>query len=416
MSYRSGFEAYCKEAAALIISDHNPGQRDWLEFCKEILPSRTLKNVGKAWTLSNGRKGPGNRLSLFEKDWLKGYCYTDFQDDAIAFFKWTNEHDVDEKPPIWRTIDRDGRYQQDLLSCKNLEECKTRARKRCEEAAIRLCVEDLMRKITAHDEGREPFIQLLGESEGFAIKFDSVILPRIEEGFLSERYSQTDLLQFRYAICDYLGEAYACLRKENPSKESLNRLKSFLIILVAGLIYGPGHHMTVGRPGEKTADYSVGQGSQSFELTNIRVTQVFDEASSAEGISAVFKPDQVVFLGRSVQLIDYLEKCEETLEDDTLETVEARKAEIFRIDKSHESVSNAHGMLLNENEVWRYYDLHSHNGSSLQTETDTQDASHVVTLLPADRIRLGASTSVDDINQYWNAAVLRVASYVTPED
>lgn len=402
--YHSGIEGYCKTAAKML---GNPASRDsWLPLCKEILSDRTKNTLTRVWKLSNQRHGRSCRLTLFEKCWLD-VSYKTYQEEARSLYE---EGEVPTQG--YRTIKSGSTYQDMLQNAFDKSELDRMATQKCEADAIEACVDNLVRLAASSDdtEDASPFVSLV-LSDNFAVGFYTQVMPAIEQGFYAERYSASDVRQFLDALNNLLEAAQFGLRAQQTDYEPLRRLAKSLF---AALVYGPGHPMATDNSPDATSTYFEFEGKQHMPGTSIRLTQVFSKDLLHTGMSVVCGESDVVFLGRSNDEDLFVRECGKAHGRNVQKVVAKRSKVLFTIHDTHEAVSNQQGMLLCENGAWWYYDIDSHNGTSIQSSESIVPVQSVIKVLPGDLIRLGApaNTNADDLNVYNAAAVLRVTHHV----
>lgn len=423
--YHSGLEGYCKAGAEVL-----GGEGNVLRLCQDILPDRTQESLSRTWKLSNERKGRGNRMSLFEGWWLddgdsNGTIIKAYRAEALATMKGkvpAGGYSTIEPGSEYELYLQNATYPQDKAYCIHLAES------RCEADAVERCVDNIIERSSV-ERDREAFIQ--GEqADGVAyvtsiVTMDGFIervIPAIAKGFICERYRSWDVEKFKEKIVPlaYLAQRYL---GDNDNDNVLDYYRKFLTVLVAGLVYGPNHPLVLEKP-EPTPHYIAYPTEEVSALRGmgVRLTQVFDGWGCNTGYSELFDAGQVVFIGRSGDLGDYLQRCEDMLKDqpEMLEVLESREQIVFPIAATHASVSRVHGMLLCEEDIWRLYDLGSANRTSIRGVDGVNEERRVVTterdvvvegiakVLPGDRLRFGAPVDASDANVYWDAATLLI--------
>ncbi len=398
----SGLEGYCKASAALLGETEQASL--WLAFCKDLLPDRTQRTLTRSWTLSNVRQGRSCRQALFEKCWLAGRHGKDYLDEAESFARGTIPQEG------FATIPRHSSYERQLTACVNDAERRQLAISRCEQDAIDSCVSHIASLASDDMAADAAYITSLVMRDDFAIDFFTSVIPAIERGLLSERYRAADIQQFTLTLNALSPAAHRCIVEEGANLEPFC---AFLKSLVTGLIYGPVHPVAIGRAWDATQDYLPYDQPENPRGTTLRLTQLFDERGRFTGYSDVYRSSQLVLFGRSPNARDYECRCAELFRDEPalLATIRSKEAVIFPI-ALHDAVSNIHGLLLCEEDVWRFYDLESTNGTSITSENGTSDVAHLVEVRAGDCLRLGAPASAHDANAFWDAATIRATLHV----
>lgn len=402
--FHSGLEGYCKAAAQLL----GEGTRGdiLLDLCKDILPDRTRSNLTRAWTLSNVRRGRSCRHSLFEQCWLGSKDWKDYADEALLLVKG------EEPEGGFTTIPSGSDYERGLRAIKDKNEVGRIALSRCEADAIEACVDRVMNLWLDENSAEASSVASLVTRDGFPSDFFTYVLPAIESGLLSERYLPSDVQRYVQILNSLTYPAHKCLAKEGDA-EAIKPFLRFVISLFSGLVYGPNHPLAVSRQWNTTEPNYLSLSSdrkEEIEGTTIRLTQVFDDTGAYTGYSELFRSTQVVFLGRCPEVEAYLERCAQIFaeEPEILEGVKEREPVVYPI-VFHDAVSNVHGMLLCEGDVWRLYDLNSTNGTSILSTEGTYAVDRLAEVKPGDRLRLGAPSYAHDANVYWDAATLSVS-------
>lgn len=405
-SYRTGLEGYCKSATNTL---GLPARRkEWLRFCIDILPDRTIEKLSRTWTLSNTRNGRGSRYSIFEDCWLSE-DYNTYLEEAER--RHTSEREEGEAPYL--TIQEGSSYERDLLNAKDEEECKELAAQQCASDAIDTCVSNIIRIASDDDKENAPSITSLLWGKDAVVSFYEQIIPAIESGFEAERYRAADIRQFTLNICDLLASTCGALNsKQNTDYEVVRPL---ITALIAGLVYGPSHPIAISQEKNATSQYYSSHGTQEVEGASIRVTQVFDDELVYTGYSQMLRPNQAIFFGRSPKIDDFEDACDKHLNKETLQVLSEYETVLFPIGESHDAVGNVHGVLMCENDIWRFYDFESSNGTTLQSNDSITSVTGVMEILPGDLVRLGAPQNARDANVYWSAAAMYITKHVERE-
>ncbi|MDO4538458.1 MAG: FHA domain-containing protein [Coriobacteriales bacterium] len=399
----SGLEGYCKAAATLLGEEASDDVV--LRLCQDLLPDRSAKNLTRAWTFSNVRRGRDCRQSIFEKAWLDGRHGKVYAQEATDFVKGV----LPAKG--FATIPQDSEYALLLQTARNLTECEDIAIRRCEADAIEACVDGIVELSQDDDksfaEERVAYIASIVMLDHFSELFFDEVVPAIERGFLSERYSSADARQFVMTLGSLMDGAHRSVMAEDSDFEEY---RAFLRVLVAGLVYGPRHPLAIDREWDETDEYRPYHGTPVAEGTTIRLTQVFDADAVYTGYSDLLRSSQLMFFGKSPRVEEYLRHCRELFCDDQelLALLRTREATVFPM-ALHDAVSNMHGMLVCEGDVWRLYDLGSTNGTSIESADHASAVKNLIEVRPGDRIRLGAPANADDANVYWSAATILVS-------
>lgn len=361
--YHSGIEAYCKSAAALA---EMKGSGGWSAFGSDLLPSRfdRADKATKTWTLSRFRRGSGNRLSVFEDEWLQK-------------INTSTEYDVRE----------------------NL--------------AVKSCVNNLIASTAQHDEAESPLAALLFREGNyrFATEFAESVVPAIASGFQTEGYHSSDITRFKQDIIELVGDLRA------GDKEAF---RAFGTSLTAALIYGPGHRLTMRNRPERTVWRNENESVLEWipeDNGNIVISQLFASGFSYIGYSEQFTQDNVIFFGRSGNLGDYIRACEEYLpqtDKSLIQDITAKSKIVFPIARGHSLVSNAHGLLVHQGQNWYFLD-YSSNGTSITSRGEERFVHLNGTAIePGDRIRLGTDCS-DPQTCYQHAATVLVSFCVNDQ-
>ena len=336
--HHSGLEGYCKAAAQMMgLPGNNSG---WGNFGRDIFADGRFDDpvkASKAWTLSRFRHlGRSNRPKLFEESWL-------------------------------------GRSGVD-----------------CELEAVHACVHNMCS--SSSDSALYDLYR--GASHTFAADFHRIVLPAIEDGFVTERYHPADIERFRQGIDKALGNL-------NPSYPQTFR--TFAIPLVAGIIYGPDH--AAAQSGSSTATLRSPHRTDSdlyepdVDTSVINLTQVFDDELGLIGYSGVFEEDTIVFLGRNTDIDAYTEACSPAI----LEAATLKHPLVFPISHVHKSTSKEHGAIVRIGDTWYFYDFSS-NGSYIRNGGQvTPVHNRIVALSPGDRLCLGLHEPADDETETGNA-------------
>lgn len=398
----SGLEGYCKAASGLLGDESSDDVV--LKLCKDLLPDRTPKTLTRAWTFSNVRRGRDCRQSLFEKCWLAGRHGKDYVDEARLFVKGLLPKE--KLGPCAHDQD----YAMLLRTTRSQAECDEVALRRCEADAIDACVNriiELSRDDERLDVANDAIITSLVMLDHFSELFFDQVVPAIERGFLSERYSSVEARQFVMTLGGLMDRAHRCVTSEDSSFDSY---RLFLRVIVAGLIYGPNHPIAMDREWDVTECYEPYFGVQAVQGTTIRLTQVYGDYEKYTGYSELFRPAQVVFFGMCPDVGEYLERCDTLFheEAETMHMLRSLEAKVFPM-TLHDAVSNVHAMMVCEGDVWRLYDLGSSNGTSIASEGRVESVDHLIKIKPGDRIRLGAPVGAHDANVYWSAATILVS-------
>lgn len=471
--YHSGIEGYCK-AAADLLGNRRDGD-SVLGLCRDLFPDRvTGTNLAHAWTLSSQRVGDRRcRQKVFETLWLnsigvdvyrteaemlasgeltesgfktivKGSAYEaalrackdekerskvaakQFEARAVRArlyveeaesFAMNQEVTCEGEGPEdeYRTIPAHSRYREMLRECRDAQELEQVAIGQCEGDAIERCVQRVIDLYQDDEAAEVSYLSLLVGVEDFPVQFFSVVVPSIESGLRSERYRPSDIQRFVQTLNGLVYMAHKCLLA-GDAEDDIRPFREFATTLFAGLIYGPNSRLALGLQ-EATPTIASGElvGYYREEGTTIRLTQVFDDRGAHTGYSELFRPAQVVFFGRSNEAERYLERCDALLSDDpeTVALVRSREPVVFPT-VLHPAVGRWHGMLLCEDDTWRYYDLDSTNGSSIVSGEDVASVDPLIEVRAGDYLRIGASANVDvrDANAYEDAATLHISSHV----
>ena len=420
----SGLEGYCKSAATLLadqveeVRELDTGKKGaarktqgdvQLQLCRELLPDRTEETLTRAWTLSNVRRGRDNRLSLFEKCWLGDDLRKRYFDEAELFSKGI-------KPSGgYATIPEGSDYENELRNCANMKDRKHTITSRLEADAIDFCVAHVRDLLVDETASEASVFVSLALVEDFPVKFFTTVIPAIERGLLSERYSSSDIRQFVLTLNGTIYKAHSDLKSYIKGEVGAivpEPFFRFLTTLFAGLIYGPEHPLAISRPWDATpyAEYELNEDDvERREGTTIRVTQVFDDAGIQTGYSELFRPMQVVFFGRSPDIDQYLKQCKNVFPEDSgiLEAVSKCEKVVFPI-AYHLAVSNRHAMMVFHGDSWWLYDLESTNGTSLASSDGIVDIEGLAKIAPGDKLRLGIHAEGRGENVYYDAATLLV--------
>jgi hypothetical protein len=472
--YRSGIEGYCK-AAADVLGNRND-RKTVLGLCRDLFPDRKPgSNLSNAWQLSSERVGDRRcRQKTFECLWLsevdietyrseaealargerprdgfrtivEGSSYEDallackgkserleamrkqFEAQAPRAFVYIEEaeafrlnHDLEKEGQTledeYRTIPAHSEYRERLANCESDEEAERTAIRQCEEDAIERCVQRVIDLYHDDTASNVSYLSLLMSTVDFPITFFNQVVPAIEIGLKSERNSPSEIQWFIQTLNGLIYRAHSCLADKAAHKD-LAPFREFAKTLFAGLIYGPCNPLALGLAPEATPPIEAGN-SRTYdgpESSTIRLTQVFDKSCAHTGYTELFRPSQVVFFGRSSDVATYLERCEEHFADDleTLAFVKSREPVIFPT-VLHPAVGRWHGMLLCEDETWRYFDFDSTNGSSVISDEEVYDAKPLLEVRAGDYLRIGAPVHLDplDSNAFMDAATLFVSSHV----
>lgn len=419
----SGLEGYCKNAA-IMLADHVVEDREeetkkkgdsrktqsdiQLQLCRELLPDRTEDSLARAWTLSNVRRGRGNRLLLFEKCWLGDDIRQKYFEEA----KLCSRGVLPDGGFTTITVGSD--YEARLRESANETECRDVVTSRIEADAIEACVKNILGLLMDDEAAEASSIVSLIQREDFPVEFFTNVIPAIERGLLSERYRSSDIRQFVLTLNGTIYKAHKNLSKyvAGEADVDLTPFCRFLITLFAGLTYGPRHPLAISRPWDATEVSNVLDNGHNMELregSTIRVTQIFDESVFQTGYSELFRPAQVVFFGRSPVIDQYVRRCESIFpkDSDILSAVAAREKVVYPI-AYHAAVSNLHAMLVCQGDVWWLYDLGSTNGISLASDAGIVDVDKLTKVAPGDRLRMGAPAESRGSNVYYDSATLLV--------
>lgn len=422
--YHSGLEAYCKCAAAML-----GDERLVLNLCQDILPDRTQKKLARTWCLSNQRRGPANRMSIFEDQWLddgeyKKAAMKEYRSEALVFYQIQHPEEDHPAPQVpaggFLTITPNSSYEDALRKAIDEADCERIAQNRCETDAIYNCVDGIVGSII-HEHDAKVADGLAGvksifRAESFKERFKNQVIPAVEHGFLCEGYQGTDIRWFRILLEDRL-DALPDLAADYSNVEEF---RSVLTTIVSGLVYGPGHPLVrTGSWDDSTRNASVDHAKalhaelepKPGAAITIRLTQVLDKDCRYTGFSEVFAPSVAVFVGRCAELKDYLTRCRDVFEDrpEVLAALNEREKIVFPIPPTCGYVSWIHALLIceEENNIWRAYELGSKNGSVVQglESGDAQAVESVLTVVPGDKLTFGAP-DVNDAAAYQNAVTL----------
>lgn len=472
--YRSGIEGYCK-ASACLFGNARDG-KTVLGLCRDLLPDRVPgTSLSHAWTLSSIRVGDRRcRQKVFECLWLNeldvnvyreeaeilakggrpmgGFktiiegsiyeeallaCKNKKERDAIAAKQYEMqatralvyaeeaeafllnlelENGGQEHEVKYRTIPNHSEYREQLINCKGEKEIEWTAIRQCEQDAMERCVRRVVSLYQDDDAVDVSYLSLLLDIEDFPTKFFTNVVPAIESGFKSERYSPSEIQWYIQTLNGLIYRAYKC-RNDASDHEDIRPFQEFAKALFAGLIYGPCHPLALGLSPEATPAIQSGWNREydREEGSTLRLTQVFDAKCAHTGYSELFRPSQVVFFGRSSDVAKYLERCNKLFSDhaEMLMYMKSLKPVVFPT-VLHPAVGRWHGMLLYEGEQWRYYDLDSTNGSSIVSDEKVYDIQRLIEIRPGDFLRIGAPSHLDvrDTNAFMDAATLLVSSHV----
>ena len=390
MPLHSGIEAYCKTAAELC--DMPAKMTSWASFAEELFPEMPLSGpkATRIWTMSPVRgTGKSNRLKEFEKGWLNGEDAGARADAAVE----------DERGRLNRSLEKNEEAR-----------CRGKAEFECEKSAIDSCFKNLDGSI----ESSMVWVLVSG-FDSFAVCFHADMLPAIQKGFRSEGYEESDIRVFSNVI-DQLASELDASSPLIVNGRSRLPLRNFIKTLFAALIYGPGHPLARNQPDEETSDYSAeNRQDLNFEWDTISITQLIESHGAYVGDTLRCESDTAIFIGRSAQTSDYLDKCKELFEADgeVLSLIEESKAAVFNILNRFSNTSNVHGLILFNGNSWDYYDLESSNGTFFGRD----GAARLVTegflvSRPGDILFLGAAPSPEDGSIPSKAATLLLSCHV----
>ncbi|MDO4805721.1 MAG: FHA domain-containing protein [Coriobacteriales bacterium] len=321
----------------------------------------------------------------------------------------------------YSTIPSHSAYRDRLKGCRSKNELEQTALDQCEGDAIERCVQRVVDLYENDEAANVSYLALLVGIEDFPVRFFTSVVPAIESGLRSERHRPSDIQRYIQTLNGLIYMAHR--RLSDGDLNSVDHpFREFATALFAGLVFGPNDRLALGLNEDTTqTETDSGFGGAGFdgydgrESAIIRLTQVFDARGAHTGYSELFRPSQVVFFGRSPEIDKYLARCRELFADDseTIATVDDREPVVFPT-VLHPAVGRWHGMLLCEDDTWRYYDLASTNGSSIVTADGITPVQTLIELRPGDYLRVGASANVDvlDTNAYEDAATLFVSSHV----
>ena len=237
----------------------------------------------------------------------------------------------------------------------------------------------------------------------FATGFRTTVIPAIEDGFRTERYHSASIARFTQGLDMLLGEL-------NPSVPQTFR--NFVIPLVAGLVYGPGHIVAQANTGSATFDSAEQELEKLFEgsdadTATIRLTQLFSDTFGFTGYSELFDEDTAVFLGRNAEIASYLEKCNSKFAEEII----GRNHIVFPIAGTHKNTSKEHGVIACIGNTWYFHDFSS-NGSYVENAGGCREVHDSITaLIPGDRICLGQTEPADNSAKTHHLSTMILASF-----
>lgn len=226
------------------------------------------------------------------------------------------------------------------------------------------------------------------------------ILPAMESGFTTERYPD-------YAIRAFSDDVRSLLTGfERFDEEATGTL---LVRLVAAAVYGPLHTLALSS-GRARTDLAIEPQPvfhDASEALGVVLMQVADSSVSCVRDVRVFGNDVAVFLGRSARMERYEEAA-----SDLSEVLRGKRRELFHLTEEFRRVSACHGVLLETDGRWLYYDLGSTNGTAIGNEGEIGDAMPACTVKPGDFLWLGASAAeAKNAIESGRAALLKVAEH-----
>ncbi len=355
----------------------------------------------------------------FETNAIRARVYIEesdvfFMDEGI---EGVSQEHVDK----YRTIPIHSDYRDRLKGCRGRKELERIAVDQCESDALERCVQRVVDLCQDDEAEAASYLASLVGIREFPVKFFTNVVPAIESGLRSERYRPSDIQRFVQTLNSLIYLAHRRLNDGDLSSEE-HPFRRFATTLFAGLVFGPNSRLALGLQDETTQAEAESEfdaddfgGYDRCENTVIRLTQIFDERGAHTGYSELYRPSQVIFFGRNSEVEGYVTRCSELFSDNSDVSVAIKNREhVVYPTVLHPAISRWHGMLLCEDDTWRYYDLASTNGSSIVTADGVSPVQTLIEVRPGDQLRVGASENVDvmDTNAYEDAATLFVSFHV----
>ena len=255
-------------------------------------------------------------------------------------------------------------------------------------------------------------------SQKFSQTFCSHVVPRIEDGFRIEGYSEFRISSFRRKIQQAANELTT-----GTSDSAIRCFKEFLKVLVSALIYGPeSDNSSVGTIWDDDFE-PLGESIDSFVGDHIVISQLLAKDGSLLEKCEAYGPNDIIFFGRCNVIGAFVKKCHDVLPSRLFEKINdgTKNFRIFAIGEAHGQVSNLHGMLMCTDRTWRYRDFSrfgtrivgiGKNGDEIDINLRINQGTGKVSVCEVSAgnvLYLGAGEEDEDSRLYFKAAVLKLS-------